>query len=321
MGGVDSGIEKGKNMGRRVLLLVLSIWMMAFPGTAASGELGNKMLREKLQGHVRALVRIGERNLWKGDSLERAAVYIEGTLRQYGHPVERQSYSCYGKSCSNLVAETGGEGSLIVVGAHYDTVPGSPGADDNASAVAGLLELARLFRETPSRRKMTFVAFANEEPPFYGTNNMGSMVYADSLRKKNAVVDFMISLEMIGYFSREKIQRYPLPGMRLLYPETADFIGVAGNFRSRGRVSALKKGIRRHSTIKVQTIVGPEFVGGINQSDNASFWSHGYRAVMVTDSAFFRNRNYHQETDTMDTLDFDSMAEVVKGLFHTLREM
>jgi Zn-dependent M28 family amino/carboxypeptidase len=266
-------------------------------------------------------VRIGERNLWKEDSLARAAAYIEGAFRQYGYAVERQSYTCYGKSCSNLVAETGAEGDRIVVGAHYDTVPGSPGADDNASAVAGLLELARLFSETPGKRKIAFVAFANEEPPFFGSNNMGSMVYAASLKARGMPVDFMISLEMIGCFSKDKIQRYPLPGMRLFYPETADFIGVVGNFHSWKTVSRLKKGLRKHSAVKVQTMVGPESVGGINLSDNSSFWRHGYRAVMVTDTAFFRNPHYHQQTDTMNTLDFGYMAEIVKGLFSTLGGM
>jgi Zn-dependent M28 family amino/carboxypeptidase len=286
-------------------------------------EVKRNLLRENFLRHVEHLsARIGERNLWKGDSLEQAAAYIEETFRRYGYAaVERQTYTCHGKTVSNLVTETAGEGSRIVVGAHYDTVPGSSGADDNASAVAGLLELARLFRDSAGSKKITFVAFANEEPPFYGSNNMGSMVYAASLKAKKVPVDFMIALEMIGYFSKEKIQRYPLPGMGLSYPETADFIGVVGNFPSWGCVSALKKGIRKHSRIDVQTMVGPESVGGINLSDNLSFWRHGYKAVMVTDSAFFRNRHYHQETDTMKTLDFDSMVEVIKGLFHALREM
>lgn len=298
------------------------LWMVCIGSAGAAEKGGKEMLRKTLRDHVEHLtVRIGERNLWKGDSLERAAAYIEGTFRQYGYAVERQTYTCYGKSSSNLVAETAGEGSRIVVGAHYDTVPGSPGADDNASAVAGLLELARLLKESPGNRHISFVAFANEESPFYGSDNMGSMVYAASLQEKNLPVDFMIALEMIGYFSREKIQQYPLPGMNLFYPKAADFIGVVGNFRSRRCVSMLKKGIRKHSRINVQTMIGPESMGGINLSDNYSFWRHGYKAVMVTDSAFFRNRHYHQETDTMDTLHFASLAEVVEGLFHTLREM
>jgi hypothetical protein len=320
---MGSGIADRPNIRRYIVLVGWGIWMMTCPGIAAFGEQeGKDVLKENLRKHVEHLsVRIGERNLWKGDSLDKAADYIEATLKHYGYAVERQTYPCYGKTASNLVAEKEGTGSRIVVGAHYDTVPGSPGADDNASAVAGLLELARLLKESPGRRHISFVAFANEEPPFYGSNNTGSMVYAASLKEKNQALDFMISLEMIGCFTREEIQQYPLPGMSLFYPKTADFIGVAGNFRSWGRVSSLKKGIRKHSRIDVQTMVGPESIGGINLSDNVSFWRHGYRAVMVTDSAFFRNRHYHQETDTVDTLNFDAMAEVVKGLFLTLREM
>lgn len=311
-----------KNMGRWLMLLSVGMWMC--PAVAASDQLEGKemMLRENLQRHVEHLtVRIGERNLWKGDSLGRAAEYIEGAFRLYGYAVERQRYTTHGRSCSNLVAETAGEGSRIIIGAHYDSVPGSPGADDNASGVAGLLELARLFGGKPGRRKIGFVAFANEEPPFYGSGDMGSMVFASSLKTKGAPVEFMISLEMIGYFSKEKIQRYPLPGMGLFYPATADFVGIVGNFRSLRCVTALKRGFRKHSAVKVQAMVAPESVGGISFSDNFSFWRHGYRAVMVTDSAFFRNRHYHRETDTMETLDFTSMAEVVKGLFLTLRAM
>ena len=131
----------------------------------------------------------------------------------------------------------------------------------------------------------------------------------------------MISLEMIGYFRREAIQRYPLSGMRFFYPKTADFIGVVGNLRSSGYVSLIKRGIKKHSAIDAQSLTAPEYLGGIGLSDNSSFWRHGYRAVMVTDTSFFRNRNYHQETDTIDTLDFDSMAEVVKGLYYTLAEI
>jgi hypothetical protein len=162
------------------------------------------------------------------------------------------------------------------------------------------------------------VAFANEEPPFFGTGNMGSMVYAASLKEKNIPVDYMIALEMIGYFSKEEIQRYPLPGMGFFYPKSADFNGVVGNFRSWRCVSSIKNTIKKNSKVDVQTMVGPEAVGGINLSDNFSFWHYGYKAVMVTDSAFYRNRHYHQETDTIDTLDFESMSQVVLGLFHVL---
>ena len=206
----------------------------------------------------------------------------------------------------------------VIIGAHYDTVPGTPGADDNASGLAGLLELARLHKETPNPKTLVFAAFVNEEPPCFGSHHMGSWVYAKHLKEKSVPVELMISLEMIGYFKHEFTQKYPLPFMRFLYPKTADFIGVVGNFPSRKYVSQFKKGIRKHSTILSCSLTAPEFFAGINLSDNYSFWHHGYRAIMVTDTSFFRNTNYHLETDTIDTLHFEQMAEVVRGLHLTL---
>jgi Zn-dependent M28 family amino/carboxypeptidase len=275
---------------------------------------------ENLYKHVEYLsVKIGDRHLWKEHSLSKAADYIESAFQASGYTVQRQTYSCYGKSVSNLIAEkTGTDSGVVVVGAHYDTVPGTPGADDNASAVAGLLELARLHRESLNKKHLIFVAFVNEEPPCFGSYNMGSMVYAKNLKDQKVPVNVMISLEMIGYFRQDLIQKYPFPGMRFFYPKTADFIGVVGNFRSSKYVSFLKKGIKKYSAINVQSLTGPEYFGGISLSDNSSFWHHGYKAVMVTDTSFFRNKNYHQETDTIDTLNFGSMAEVIKGLHYTL---
>jgi len=284
-------------------------------------ELGTVI--QNLLQHVGYLsVKIGERHLWKEGSLDRTADYIESTLTSYGYPVQWQTYSCYGKNVSNMIVEkTGTEKEVVVIGAHYDTVPGTPGADDNASAVAGLLELARLHRNIPSRKTLLFVAFANEEPPCFGFPNMGSMVHAKALKEQGIPVAVMISLEMIGYFRPEQIQNYPLPGMNLFYPKTSDFIGVVGNFHSSKYVSLFKKGIRKYSAIDARSLTGPEFFGGINLSDNSAFWRHGFRAIMVTDTSFFRNPNYHQETDTIDTLDFEKMAEVVKGLHFTLSNM
>jgi len=282
-----------------------------------------KVVIENLYEHVKYLsVNVGERHVWKEGSLDEAAEYVESILQGSGYIVRRQTYSCYGKSVSNLITQkTGIDDGMVVIGAHYDTIPGTPGADDNASAVAGLLELARLHKESLNRKCLTFVVFVNEEPPCFASHHMGSMVYAKQLRDEKVSVYVMISLEMIGYFRPESIQHYPLPGMGLFYPKTADFIGVVGNFRSSKYVSLLKKGIKRHSAIDAQALVAPEFFGGINLSDNYSFWRHGYRAVMVTDTSFFRNRHYHQETDTIDTLNFDSMAEVVKGLYYTLLQL
>jgi len=286
-------------------------------------EIGNFQKEEvtkHLYQHVEHLsVKIGERHLWKNRSLSQAAEYIELVLRSHGYEVWRQTYTCYGKSVANLIVEKEGTGKeALVVGAHYDTVPGTPGADDNASGLAGLLELARLHRFSSNRKTLVFAAFANEEPPCFGSPHMGSMVYAKHLREQKTPVAVMISLEMIGYFSHKAIQRYPLPGMSLFYPKTGDYIGVVGNFHSSKYVSLFKRGLRRYSGISSKSLTAPEFFGGINLSDNYSFWHHGFRAIMITDTSFFRNMNYHMETDTIDTLHFELMAEVVRGLHLTL---
>jgi Zn-dependent M28 family amino/carboxypeptidase len=285
-----------------------------------SQTFGKQVVIENLCKHVEYLsVKIGERHLWKEHSLSKAANYIESAFKVSGYTVQRQTYSCYGKSVSNLIAEkTGTDDGVVVIGAHYDTVPGTPGADDNASAVAGMLELARLHKGSSNKRHLIFAAFVNEEPPCFGSHNMGSMVYAKHLKDRKVAVDVMISLEMIGYFRQESIQQYPFPGMGLFYPKTADFIGIAGDFHSSRYVYFLKKGIKRHSAINARSLIAPRYFGGVSLSDNSSFWRHGYRAVMVTDTSFYRNRRYHQETDTIDTLNFEAMAEVVKGLYYTL---
>jgi Zn-dependent M28 family amino/carboxypeptidase len=276
-----------------------------------------------LYKHVEYLsVKIGDRHLWKDDSLSKTAEYIESAFAGYGYGVERQTYSCYGKTVSNLIAEKIGENKeVVIIGAHYDTVPGTPGADDNASAVAGLLELGRLLKESSNQKTLVFAAFVNEEPPCFGSTNMGSMAYAKHLKDQKISIEVMVSLEMIGFFSEERIQGYPFPGMGLFYPKKGNYIGVVGNFHSFKYVSFFKKGIRKHSNINAKSLTAPEFFGGINLSDNYSFWHHGYRAVMITDTSFFRNRNYHQETDTIDTLNFERMAELVKGLYYTLLEL
>lgn len=262
---------------------------------------------------------IGERHMWKEGSLESAAGYIEQEFAAIGLAPRRQSFTAYGKPVCNIIAEIpDGLKERLVIGGHYDSVPGSPGADDNASAVAGVLELARLFAGGQPRRPITFAAYVNEESPCYGSAKMGSMVHAQELRQAGAQVELMVSLEMIGYFRPGQRQEYPLPGMGLIYPRYADFIAVAANFPSAMHAIRLARRIRKNSAIGARLLVAPEQAGGVNRSDNFSFWKNGYRAVMVTDTANFRNPNYHQETDLMETLDFESMTQVVLGLYHAL---
>ena len=208
-----------------------------------------------------------------------------------------------------------------MIGAHYDSVPGSPGADDNASAVAGLLELARMLKNHRCACGLNFAAFVNEESPSFGSDFMGSMQYARLLKERGEIVAFMIALEMIGCFDKRKYQNYPLRLMRRFYPRTGGFIGVVGDFRSHRPVLALARAMRRQGLVPTSALVAPRQFGGIDRSDHSAFWRHGFKALMVTDTAFFRNENYHRETDTIDTLDFKVMADVVASLFAALVEL
>ena len=281
-----------------------------------------EIIYKNLRQHVSFLSEIiGERHIWNNDSLAEAAEYINSVFRESNLPVERQKLCCYGKTVSNLIANIEGrKPDIVVLGAHYDTVPGSPGADDNASAVAVMLEIARLCTEIQTENTISFAALVNEESPCYGTENMGSMVYAESLKKSKVPVKLMICLESVGYFPKDEIQQYPFPGMKLFYPRTADFLGVIGNLKSLRHVKALARAIKKKADINARSLVAPEYVAGINRSDHYAFWHYGFKAVMITDTAFFRNKNYHRETDTIDTLNFDSMTEIVKGLYAALKK-
>lgn len=284
--------------------------------------LEEKTIHKNLHKHVQHLsTTIGERHLWQNGSLDDAADYIDAVFRENHFAVKHQRFSCYGKTVANLIAEKKGRNSgVIVVGAHYDTVPGSPGADDNASSVAALLEIARLSRGIKNENTIVFAAFVNEEPPCGGTENMGSMVYAEGLKKGNVPVKVMICLESIGYFSDKEQQQYPIPGMRLFYPRAADFLAIIGNFKSSRYAVSLARMIRKNARIRVRTLVAPDYVAGINRSDHFAFWHNGFKAVVISDTAFYRNKNYHRETDTIDTLDFDSMTQIVKGMRKALKK-
>jgi Zn-dependent M28 family amino/carboxypeptidase len=281
------------------------------------------LLSQNLRRHVACLsVDIGERHLWNGNSLERTAQYIESEFAAAGYAPARQTFTAYRKPVSNIIAEK--KGTLpqsIVVGAHYDSVPGSPGADDNASAVAGLLELARMLKTSRCACGFKFAAFVNEESPSFGSDYMGSMQYARLLKEHGENVAFMIALEMIGFFDKRKPQNYPLRLMRRFYPKTGDFIGIVGDFRSHRPVLALARAMRRQGLVPTYALVAPRQFGGIDRSDHSAFWKHGFKALMITDTAFFRNENYHRETDTIDTLNFEVMADGVTSLLVALVEL
>lgn len=282
-----------------------------------------QLVDKNLRQHVQQLsVKIGDRHIWKNNSIDKTVEYIDSIFKINKLATKHQKFSCYGRTVSNLIVEKQGkESDVVILGAHYDTVPGSPGADDNASSVAVMLEIARLSQEIQNEKTLVFAGFVNEESPCWGTKNMGSMVYAKSLREFEIPVEVMICLESVGYFSKDEQQQYPFPGMRFFYPNTADFLAVVGNFKSIRNVMALSRAIRKSADIEVRSLVAPEHVAGINRSDHSAFWHHGFKAIMVTDTAFFRNKNYHQETDTIDTLNFNSMTQIVKGLYNAFKKL
>lgn len=260
---------------------------------------------------------IGARSYEDLEELERSADYIEKKLISYGCHVKRQCFPYMGNTYHNIIGEVKGnkDSEILVIGAHYDTVPGTPGADDNASGIAGLLELARLTAVNQTSRTVCFVAFTLEEPPLFKTTHMGSYVYAQSLKKDKIRVKGMISLEMIGYFcDRKGCQYYPFSFFRWFYPEKGDFIAFVGNIASKEFTKKVKNAFQKVSTLPVESLNTLSLVPGVDFSDHASFWSFDYPAFMITDTAFYRNPNYHTAGDRAHTLDYKRMALLISGL-------
>jgi hypothetical protein len=310
--------------------------MIRMPGTSYTGPLPplgdeERALARTLEEHVRKLAEeIGERNVSRHAELGRAADHIEATLRAAGLEVRRQGYEVDGTTCHNLEAEIPGEErkeEIIVVGAHYDSVIGCPGANDNATGVAALLALAELIarderlRAAKLPRTLRLVAFVNEEPPFFQTDLMGSLVYAKECRRRGEKIAGMLSLETMGYYSDEPgSQSYPFP-FSLFYPSTGSFIGFVGDFSSRALVRRVVESFRRHARFPSEGGAPPGFISGVSWSDHWSFSKQGFPAVMVTDTAPFRYAHYHTAEDTADKIDYERLARVVAGLEKVIREL
>lgn len=301
-----------------------AFYMTDMPGDSHSGALpplsaDELLLQNRLERHVMVLAGIiGERNVWRYAALERAAGYIEETLRDLRYPVIAQAYTAEGETVRNLETEITGTRwpeEVVLIGAHYDSVQGSPGANDNASGVAALLEIARGLKGKRPARTVRFVAFVNEEPPFFNSQEMGSRVYARRARERSDNIVAMLSLETIGYYVDAKgSQHYPLPLFLLSYPDTGDFIAFIGNLSSRALVQQSLGSFRRHTAFPSEGIAAPGWMEGIYWSDHWPFWQEGYRALMVTDTAPFRYPHYHTGSDTPDKIDYPRLARVVSGL-------
>jgi hypothetical protein len=280
----------------------------------SSEEVG---LRSELEADVGELAtRIGERNLSHYAALEAARNFIEQSFARAGLFPRRDTYDLREHLCYNIEAEVRGSSpQIVLVGAHYDSVEGSPGANDNASGVAAMLALARRFAKSTPFYTLRFVAFVNEEPPYFQTKQMGSFVYASGCKGRSDQIIAMISLETIGYFSdAQNSQAYPSPGLGVFYPNTANFIGFVGNVASRTLLRRALGLFRAQEKIPSQGAALPAFIPGVAWSDQWSFWENGYPGIMVTDTALFRYPHYHKSSDSPDKLDYDRFALVVSGM-------
>ncbi len=303
------------------VLFVASLCLLVTnPARARSFPHALEVDPEILRQDTESLLAVGEwRNIYNPEILDKAADFIRGSWQQTGFEVVEQVFDVEGRDYRNLSITYGPTtGARIVIGAHYDVCMEQAGADDNASSVVAILELARLLKKHQPRveHPIELVAYTLEEPPAFRGENMGSAVHAAALVEQGVEIKAMIALDMIGYYDDQPgSQHYPIPLMSLLYGNKANYICVVGNLGGRGLVRQVKSRMKGAAAIPVRSINAPERLPGIDFSDHLNFWKHGYPAVLISDTSFYRNDNYHRSGDTIETLDHTRIAEVVKGLY------
>ncbi|HET9426030.1 MAG TPA: M28 family peptidase [Gemmatimonadaceae bacterium] len=315
-----------------LLLALAALWAVSIrmPGESFEAPLPaltaeQSASSEQLRAHVEMLAgRIGERNYMRLGALDSAATYVHQVFAALGYTVTEQTYVAGGKTYRNIEAVLPGRSrakEIVLVGGHYDSVFDSPGADDNASGMASVLELARLMRSVAGERTLKFVAFANEEPPFFYSDSMGSLVYARAARARGDDIVAMLSMETLGYYTDSAgTQKYP-PILGWFYPDRGSYVGVVGNIGSRSLVHRVIRDFRASAQFPSAGAAAPTQLPGIAWSDHWSFWQAGYDAVMITDTAPFRNPNYHEISDRPASLDYDRMARAVHGVAAAVRSL
>lgn len=331
-------------MGKTLLVLLLSIAGLATAGTAAlwyltvvpgqshqgalpplTGE--ERDIAATLKRHIETIA-AREHNIRHFDELEKVAAYLEATLKALGYEPRRQEFAAAGKTVRNIdvvIEPSGGntDPEVIVVGAHYDSAEDTPGANDNASGTASVLELARLLKDLSGRtgKRIRLVLFVNEEPPYFMTADMGSVHYARALAERKERVTAMLSLETLGFYSSEPgSQRYP-PPFGLMFPDRGDFVSFVGMLGSRPLLQRVIQSFRSHTAFPTVGGVAPWFIPGISWSDHWSFARYGFQALMITDTAIFRYPHYHEPTDTPDKVDTERLARIVKGIERVVRDL
>ncbi len=315
-----------KGVRQAVILLCLGSLFFCNAKQGHSEAMNRAEIRAHLAAHLEYLsVKLGDRSIYLPKNLKAAEDYVFTTFARLGYEPRRQTYTYMRQEVSNIVAGEPAAGGYYVLGAHFDTVAGTPGADDNASGVAVLLEVARLARSFQPPRPWTFIGFTCEEPPAFDTPQMGSRVYARQARQRGAEILGMLCLEMVGYYrSQPRSQELPLSLRLLGYPTTGDFIGLVSDWPSKPLLKRLEAALKGDGSLPVVTLALPP--GGqillpeARLSDHANFWDAGYPAVMLTDTAFMRNPHYHGEGDVMANLDLAAMTELVLGLVNFLQQ-
>ncbi|MBX3388774.1 MAG: M20/M25/M40 family metallo-hydrolase [Phycisphaeraceae bacterium] len=304
--------------------------MIRMPGASFSGSLpapteSQRQLAAELRATVTHLASdVGKRSIYHPKELAEAALYLKQRLESLGYTVVDHSFPSKGILTPNLEATLKGTShpdEVIVVGAHYDTTQRSPGADDNASGCAAVLALAKAFAGKPQPRTIRFVFFPNEELPTGGTPDMGSWIYAEKCKAAGDNIVAMLSLESIGYYTdAPNSQKYP-PPLSSLYPSTGNFVAFVSRYHDRALVKQCVRAFRESTQFPSEGAALPELIRDIGRSDHYAFWRCGYPALMVTDTANFRNPNYHRASDTPDTIDFDRFARVTEGLVKTIERI
>ncbi|WP_082795667.1 M28 family peptidase [Flammeovirga sp. SJP92] len=312
-----------------ILLPIVGIYFLYMPTHSVySDKTANDIQSSpsELEKHVRALCNTSDyRNYKNKEAQKEATDYIFEQLKSFGYAPHIQTFEAANEEYKNIIAFYGDPNQeRIIVGAHYDTFGDQQGADDNASGIAGMIEIARLLKQ--HQPKVDFcielVAYANEERPFFTTKGMGSYVHAERNLNNNVKTKLMVCLEMIGYFDdRSGSQSYPIKFLDKIYPKEANFIAIVGNLSNHFVVKELKHAMKKTSKTPIYSINAPSSVRGLANSDHRNYWHFNQNAVMITDTSFFRNPNYHTKGDTPESLDFKKMNEVIKGTFYAITQI
>lgn len=306
------------------------IYLFNMPDVSYHGPLPplseeGRHLRDHLRRHVTTLAgTIGGRSVSRYSGLQASATYLKDQLAAQGFRVGEQVFTVQGQEVRNIEVERQGTNKpdeIVVIGAHYDTTGNLPGANDNATGTAAVLEIARYFRDKAADRSLRLVLFVNEEPPYFQTDAMGSLVYARRCRERKENIVAMLSLETLGYYSDEpSSQQYPA-GLQAGLPDAANFIGFVSNVSSAQLLRRVVRHFRSTTRFPAEGAAAPDHIPGVGWSDHWSFWQQGYPAVMVTDTAPYRYPYYHTAEDTPDKIDYDRLARVVRGLQHVAENL